>query len=419
MKLSRGSLINAGIIALLSVTLVACDTDSHHSSTDGHTGHGADEEEVEKGPRNGRMLRSGNFALELAIFETGVPPEFRAWATMDGQQLQPEELDLNIKLIRLGNKIDDINFTIQGDALRGDKEIYEPHSFIVDINAGYKGKRYQWKYDNFEGRTEIEPKVAEALGIETVVAGPKTIKENVSVYGKISSNTERERNVSARFEGVIKSVRPSIGDVVKKGDVLVKVESNESLRVYSIRAPISGVVTHRIANPGEQTNGRTLFKIMDTSSVWANLSLFPKDRKAVRVGMPVTVTTTIDEQSYSGVIDRINVMTEANQSVIARVVLQNNDGALLPGTFVKADIEIAEHSVELAVKREGLQAFRDFTVVYAKIEDTYEVRMLELGRKDKEWIEVLGGLEVGTNYVSANSYVIKADIEKSGASHDH
>ena len=73
----------------------------------------------------------------------------------------------------------------------------------------------------------------------------------------------------------------------------------------------------------------------------------------------------------------------------------------------------------LAVKRVGLQAFRDFTVVYAKVGEQYEVRMLELGREAGEWVEVLGGIDAGTEYVTNNSYIIKADIEKSGASHDH
>jgi cobalt-zinc-cadmium efflux system membrane fusion protein len=66
-----------------------------------------------------------------------------------------------------------------------------------------------------------------------------------------------------------------------------------------------------------------------------------------------------------------------------------------------------------------LQSFRDFTVVYAQVGDTYEVRMLELGRRDGQFVEVLGGLEAGTTYVTDNSYLVKADIEKSGASHDH
>jgi len=71
----------------------------------------------------------------------------------------------------------------------------------------------------------------------------------------------------------------------------------------------------------------------------------------------------------------------------------------------------------LAVKRTGLQAFRDFTVVYAQIGEEYEVRMLDLGLQAGEWAEVLGGLEPGTRYVSGNSYVIKADIEPLSNSH--
>ena len=70
-------------------------------------------------------------------------------------------------------------------------------------------------------------------------------------------------------------------------------------------------------------------------------------------------------------------------------------------------------------KRQALQKFRDFTVVFAKYGDTYEVRMLKLGVNNGEWVEVLEGLKPGTEYVTNNSFLIKADIEKSGASHDH
>jgi cobalt-zinc-cadmium efflux system membrane fusion protein len=100
-------------------------------------------------------------------------------------------------------------------------------------------------------------------------------------------------------------------------------------------------------------------------------------------------------------------------------VLDNTGGQFLPGTYITAEVTVGTHPVPLAVKRTGLQAFRDFTVVFAQIGDEYEVRMLELGRHDREWIEVLGGLDPGTRYVSEHSYLIKADIEKSGASHDH
>ena len=92
-------------------------------------------EEVEKGANNGRMLRKDDFAIELAIFEEGVPPEFRVWATMNGQPLSPEEVKIKVVLNRLGDVQDQIGFYRQEGYLRGDMAIYEPHSFAVELTA--------------------------------------------------------------------------------------------------------------------------------------------------------------------------------------------------------------------------------------------------------------------------------------------
>ncbi|MBT8471670.1 MAG: HlyD family secretion protein, partial [Marinicaulis sp.] len=109
----------------------------------------------------------------------------------------------------------------------------------------------------------------------------------------------------------------------------------------------------------------------------------------------------------------------ATQTIIARVPLVNPENIWIPGMTVRGDITVNEIEAPLAVRSDALQRFRDFTVVFEKVDETYEVRMLELGRQNNEWVEVLGGLEPGADYVAANSFLIKADIEKSGASHDH
>ena len=371
------------------------------------------------GPHGGRLLSDGDFALELAVFETGVPPEFRAWATGKGVPLAPGDVDLHVTLTRLGGGRDEIGFAAQEDFLRGDTLVYEPHSFVVAIAARHAGRTYRWEYDNFEGRTRIGAEIAESFGLATELAGPATIRETVPVYGRIVPNRERVRHVSARFGGVIESVAVSSGDTVIKGQTLATVESNESLKSYAITAPIGGIVTERVANPGEQTGGRALFTVMDTASLWAELAVFPSARARVRSGARVMIRATAATAAVAGLIARISPVAGPNQAVTARVVLDNADGALVPGMHVTADIQIAEHAAALAVKREGLQSFRDFTVVYAQIGDDYEVRMLELGRQDAERVEVLSGLVPGTRYVTTNSYLVKADIEKSGASHDH
>jgi cobalt-zinc-cadmium efflux system membrane fusion protein len=375
--------------------------------------------DYERGSHNGRMLRDGDFAIELAIFETGVPPEFRAWPTVAGEPVPPGQVDLEVRLTRLGNVVDVHAFGTQADFLRGQSVVYEPHSFSVAVDATYEGRSHGWSYDSFEGRTRIAPELAAAFELETEVAGPAVIEDTVEVYGRVVTDPARVREISARFDGAIQNVDVQLGDAVTAGQRLATVESNESLQAYAITAPIAGIVTERVANAGEQTGGRELFTTTDTSVVWAELAVFPGNRRRIAVGQAVTVRPTAGGPTVEGTIAQIGVTTGANQAVPARVVIDNADGAFPPGTHVGASIRVAEHDVPLAVKRSGLQPFRDFTVVYAQIGDEYEVRMLELGRRDHTWVEVLGGLAPGTRYVTENSFVLKADVEKSGATHDH
>lgn len=405
--------LNTLILSLALVTLAACDMATQSGEmTEAAAG------DYERGPNNGRMLRGGGFTVELAIFETGVPPEFRAWITEDGETIAPSLVDLDVTLTRLG-AVDEIGFAPQGGFLRSEQTVHEPHSFKVSVEASYQGRRHHWEYESFEGRTRIEPEMAEAFGIETEVAGSATLKETTAVYGTIVPNPERVREVSARFDGAIQSVEVALGQAVRQGDRLATIESNESLRSYSITAPIAGVVMERAANAGEQTNGRRLFTIVDTSSVWAELAIFPGDRARVAVGADAEIAPATGGDAITGTIAQMSPIANSNQSVAARVPLDNSDGRWALGAYVAGVVKVAEFAVPLAVKRSGLQSFRDFTVVYAQVGDEYEVRMLELGRQDDDRIEVLGGLAPGTRYVTENSYVLKADVEKAGASHDH
>jgi cobalt-zinc-cadmium efflux system membrane fusion protein len=406
------------VLGMLAVAFLACSgAEPQSGGTAGHGGGDATPEAV--GPHGGRLLTSGDFELELAIFERGGPPEFRVWARKGGQPVAPGGVSLQVELVRLGGRVDEISFSAEGDYLRSDAVVREPHSFEVSLEAAHASEKHAWQFEAFEGRTRIAPEVAASLGVETAVAGPAVLQETVTVYGRLRADPVRVREVRARFDGVLRSVHADVGSVVAKGDRLLTIESNESLTAYSVSAQIGGVVTQRDANPGEQTSGRLLLTITDTSSVWADLSVFPGDQSRVRAGNPASIVPAAAGEWVKGVISTIDVLANDDQSVTARAVLPNLEGRLVPGAFVTAEITVGEHEVPLAVRREGVQTFRDDTVVYAQVGDQYEVRMLDVGREAGEYVEVLGGLEPGTHYVTANSYVIKADIEKSGAAHDH
>jgi membrane fusion protein, heavy metal efflux system len=402
-------------LLILALALSACGGPTNDSAE----GHGGDPPAaVVKGPHNGRLLADGPFAIELAIFETGVPPEFHAWPMLEGKPLPLDQVELTVQLTRL-NKSEEFRFAPQADYLRADHVVHEPHSFVVQVTAAHAGKTHEWSYESFEGRTTIASDIAEAAGVKTEVAGSAQLVQTLTLYGRIVPDPAHERQVSARYPGSIREVSKKLGDRVVAGEALAQIESNESLQTYTVTAPIGGIVTARSANQGEQSGDRALFTVMDPSSVWAELSVFPRDRAKVRPGAAVRVKSADSDVVVEGKVDRVDVLAGANQAVTARVSLKNPNNEFVSGGFVTADVAVAERTVPLAVRTSGLQPFRDFTVVYEQVGETYEVRMLELGEQHGEWVEILGGLDPGARYVTENSYVIKADVEKSGASHDH
>ncbi len=413
MKLANRLLLSL----LLTVLLTACGEKT--AAPEIAAGEHSEAAEPVKGPNGGRLLVDGAFALELALIEGNAPPEFHAWARLDDKPLAPADVQLEVSLARLGGAIDTIRFAPKDAFLRGDAEVHEPHSFDVTVTARHAGKEHRWTYESHEGRVQIPAEVAAASKLVSEAAGPATLSETLVLYGQIATNAEQQREVAARFAGLIKSVRRSIGDTVKAGETLAVIESNLSLEPVALTAPMAGVITARDANPGEQSGERMLFTITDPASVWAELSVFPRDRARVRPGAVVRVRAADGGEVISGNVSRIGLEAGGNQAVTARVVLDNRSGAFPPGTFVTAEVEVGSIDVPLAVKTSGLQQFRDASVVFEQIGDQYEVRMLELGRRHGAFVEVLDGLKPGAIYVSGNSYLIKADIEKSGAAHDH
>src|SRR5690606_26011740 len=134
----------------------------------------------------------------------------------------------------------------------------------------------------------------------------------------------------------------------------------ESLNAYTITAPIGGVVVKRSVDPGEQTAGKVLMEVMDPSQVRAELTIPVGQRGEVRIGDPVSLRSALDGSTVAGRVDRLALMLNDVQALSAWAALDNPEGELLPGTFVQATITTGEFEVPLAVKRSGLQAFRDF-----------------------------------------------------------
>ncbi|MBY0271667.1 MAG: efflux RND transporter periplasmic adaptor subunit [Burkholderiales bacterium] len=502
----KSTVITLGIIAagvLVGLLILFGGSLSKGTEEHGHdekTATHADSDkkpEPGKGPHGGRLLSSGSFAVEVTIFEHGVAPEFRIYPSVDGKPVPPGDVKLLLIINRLGSDPESIPFTVQKDHLRSSKPIEEPHSFAVQVAAEYQGKRHDWTYEQIEGRITMDDAAARTAGIEIATATPARIRSTLQLQGEIQFNQDRVVRVVPRLSGVITSAGTSLGDRVKRGDVLAVLESQdlgnlkgeylaaqqrlslarttfdrekkmweekisaeqdylarrqalseaeiaqrnaeqkllglgfsrealqrqklEGLTRLEIRAPIDGVVIEKKISAGEAVSADAgMYVIADLATVWADMTIFPADLNRVKVGQKVRVKAAALGAEADGVISHVGALIgEQSRTAKARVTLRNPEQRWRPGLFVSIDVVQDETEVAVAVPLTAIQTLREWKVVFARFGDVFEARPVELGRSDGESVEIVKGLAPGTRYAATNSFVLKADIGKAGASHDH
>jgi membrane fusion protein, heavy metal efflux system len=375
--------------------------------------------EEQKGPQGGKLLTEGDFALEITIFESGVAPEMRVYTYQNNVLMPPDKVHLQVTLHRLGNVTDILTFTPEQNYLVSNEKVTEPHSYEVSVQAEAGKYKGEWHYQNFEGRSTLPERVIENAGIVVEKASPQTLEFTERLFGVVAPVNDRIAHVRATYPGNVAEVRVNLGDVVRKGQTLAVITNATSGTDYELVSPVSGEVTQRLINAGELASEQMLFEIIDLSKVWVELSAFPQNIEKLRVGQQTEVFDLHQHQRVSGEIIYIAPVMTGGHIARARVLVSNTHGHWRPGMHVQADVVVGQKAVQLAVKRDALQTFRDMPVVFARFGNTFEVRMPELGESDGSYIEVKGGLAPGTPYVVSNSYLLKADILKDGASHDH
>lgn len=189
---------------------------------------------------------------------------------------------------------------------------------------------------------------------------------------------------------------------------------------FALRAPRAGVVTQQNLAVGQAIQpGELLMSIADPGHLGAELTLYAADLAQVRVGQNVLLVSEDTGGRAEGKVTQIGAQAIGGQAFIARVALTKAEGVWRPGMYGKARIQLAPKPVKVAVRSEAIQTFRDWQVVFARYGDAFEVRPLALGASDGEWVEVVDGLVPGTVYAAHNSFVLKAELGKAGASHDH
>ncbi|WP_419421599.1 efflux RND transporter periplasmic adaptor subunit (plasmid) [Legionella sp. D16C41] len=413
-KLFLGNLTLLILLSGLSPSFLWANEASHSGDESGH------QESIEKGPQGGRLFKEGDVALELLMFERGMPPRFRVYLYKNGELIKPNAAQLTIQLTRFNDKKEDINFTAIENFLQSNQVIREPHSFDVVIELALQNKRYVWRYATYEGRIKVAAGILKAANIETAIAQSQTIKTKLNVVGKVVPNRDTLAPIYARYVGIIKTMAKNLGDEVRKGEPLIIIESNESLQNYTINAPMTGTIIQKSATTGELAqNNKPIYEVANLANVWADFTLYRKEAPLVKQGMEVVVTGDEGKPKTITTISYIAPLgIEDSQTTLVRAVLPNESRIWIPGMYINGAITVKEKIAPVAVLLSAIQRINQKEVIFIQQGDYFEATPVILGQKDEQWVEVISGLDKGERYVSKNSFFMKAELGKDGASHE-
>lgn len=261
----------------------------------------------------------------------------------------------------------------------------------------------------------ISPERAPSLGIAVSSAAGGAVAETVTLTGRLIIDPKRIAGVRARFPGPVVRVHKEVGETVARGEALAEIESNESLTVYTVSAPISGVVLERMTNVGDVAGTDAIYRIGDISSLQAELKAFPSQRAALSVGAPTRVQ--LGQEDVPGKVIAIAPQLEGRtQALDVRVALQRpDDTTLVAGQFVTGVIEHGRADVSVAVPFEAVQRLQGREVVFVPEAEGFRARPVEVGRRGATLLEIRSGLAPGESFVSDGAFLLKAEIGKNEA----
>ncbi len=181
-----------------------------------------------------------------------------------------------------------------------------------------------------------------------------------------------------------------------------------------IRAPISGLVSMRMVQPGEKVSAdNRLLDVVDLRQMDLEAAVPSSDIMHVALGQEVLVKVEGMPKALTGKVTRINPATQAgSRSIMAYIQIDNPQGALRVGMFGEAQLTIAKKSGVLSVPQSAIQTDAGNAFVYTIENGKLAKKPVSLGMRGDDGeggaVEIAAGLEHGAQIVKTNLGILRA-----------
>jgi membrane fusion protein, copper/silver efflux system len=190
--------------------------------------------------------------------------------------------------------------------------------------------------------------------------------------------------------------------------------TREPSKHLTVVSPIAGVVTAKNVVQGARVSpGEAPYEITDLGEVWVMADAYEGDLAKIRSGMKASLTlTAYANREFAGKVAFVDPLLDAKTRTLKVHLHFANPARLLkPGMFG----EVTLHGIS----REGLRVPADAViragqrdvVFLAAGDGRFEPRVVKLGERSGEEVEVLSGLEAGQEIVTRANFLVDSESQ--------
>ncbi|MDE3196880.1 MAG: efflux RND transporter periplasmic adaptor subunit [Acidobacteriota bacterium] len=231
-----------------------------------------------------------------------------------------------------------------------------------------------------------------------------TFRRMKDLYDKKSISDQEFDEASAKIKAaqaaydMAKARRTQIDSRLAQADQ--EVNAAKVTRSYAeIQSPFSGIVTAKMAEPGTLAVPGAPLLTIERDGYRLEVSVDESKLGVVKAGMPVTVSLDgVDRSIDSRVGEIVPSIDSASRSVTAKVDLPSIP-LVRSGMFGRAAFRLGSHRV-LTVPAASVRERGQIQSVFVAGDGVARLRLVTLGSKQGDAIEVLSGLNEGEKVVS-------------------
>ncbi|MGX6641405.1 efflux RND transporter periplasmic adaptor subunit [Legionella pneumophila] len=252
-----------------------------------------------------------------------------------------------------------------------------------------------------KGPVHLTPEQARMLDIKVVQATHRPMAQFLGLNGQIQLLPDAQADVSIRISGSVTAIDVNLGDSVKTGQRLATVQSRlvgNPPPSVAVNAPIAGIIDARNINLGQTVEPNTvLFHISNRDKLLVIAQVYEEDLGKVKVGQEVNVhVLSYPKQTFPGQVTLIEPnLDPLTRTVNVRITLDNKEGLLKPGMFVRANVILSHNKAALVVPNAALLHADNQQFVFVQNGGTYKRVDVKVGAVEDDYSEIIGGLVPG------------------------